>query len=404
MKTGEKIDFEYKGDSYSGIFIKNDGKITTIKLSNGYNISALNENIKILREYENNYVAQDNIREIKINGKNEVYILTTGGTIGSSVDYRTGAVKPVRDISYIYNFVNNISEFNVKQINVANILSENVNSKYWIEYARRARDVLNKNAGVVIFHGTDTMQHTASALSFMFEKLTGPIILTGSQRSSDRPSSDAFINIEASINFTKSDIGEVGIVMHSDTSDGTVSFHRGVRARKMHTSRRDAFQSIGIRPLATYTDGRVSVNNNAMKRQDENILNDKMDDSVSIIYFYPGMPEEDFINIAGNKKAVIIMGTGLGHVSDNIINAVKRLSKDTYFFMTSQCLYGSVNLNVYSTGRYLLDAGVIPLGDMLPETAMVKAMFLLANYPDNLVKLMKSNLRGELNSRRILEW
>ncbi len=400
MLTGQKIEFSYKDNDYNGIFISSDNEKTTIKLDNGYNITVKNEDIKIKNVYGNIQKNKDiQMKNVEKHGKNNVYILTTGGTIGSSIDYETGAVKPVKDISYLYNYVNNIDDYNLFHENMDNILSENVDSKKWINFARKAKEKMDNNSSIIIFHGTDTMQYSAAALSFMFEDQTNPIIFTGSQRSSDRPSSDAFLNIEGSIHFSSMDVGEVCIAMHSDTSDNNISLHRGVRARKMHTSKRDAFRTIDNSEIAIYNNGKIKINAGYKKTGKNNILNDKLNDNISIVYFYPGMREEDFYNMVYNKYAVIIMGTGLGHVSENIIKVIKKLSRDVYFFMASQCIYGGVNLNVYSTGRELLKANVIPLYDMLAETAMVKAMYLSANYSDNFVNLMKTNLRGEINNR-----
>jgi len=397
MLIGQKFIFSYKGQEYTGTYINSDKTTITVKLGSGYNITLNTDLIEIKKEYEIEKVAvTDSGSKTTGCGKDGVCILTTGGTIGSSVDYTTGAVKPVKDISYLYNFVNHISQFKLYHENIDNILSENVNAEKWILFARKARDAMKKGNSVIVFHGTDTMQYSASALSFMFEEQTQPIIFTGSQRSSDRPSSDAFLNIEGSINFASMDIGEVGIAMHTETSDNSISLYRGTRARKMHTSRRDAFKSISEPQLGIYSNGKVTQMAKIKPESDNIILKDHLDKNVGLIYFYPGMAEEDFYNLSYNKKAVIIMGTGLGHTSTGIIQIIKKLSKETQFFMTSQCIYGNVNMNVYSTGRELLEAGVIPLQNMLAETAMVKAMYLSANYSDNLVELMQKNLRGEI--------
>ena len=397
MLTGQKVDFSYKGAEYTGTFISSSEKTVTVKLESGYNITLNKDSFKITEEYPG--VPQEGSSKGKISGEcgeNGICILTTGGTIGSSVDYKTGAVKPVKDISYLYNFVNNISQFKLYHENIENMLSENVDAGKWKIFARKARDAMKKGNSVIIFHGTDTMQYSASALSFMFEEQTKPIIFTGSQRSSDRPSSDAFMNIEGSINFASMDMGEVGISMHTGTSDDSVSLYRGTRTRKMHTSSRDAFISIGEPAMAKYSNGTVSELNHIKKPSENIVLKDKLDESVGMVYFYPGMREEDFYNLSYNKKAVIIMGTGLGHVSSGILKIIEKLSKETAFFMTSQCIYGNVNMNVYSTGRDLLHAGVIPLDNMLAETAMVKAMYILGNYPDELKNLMRANIRGEI--------
>ncbi len=397
MLIGQKVDFSYKGADYTGTFISSSDDAITVKLGSGYNITLNRDSFKVIKEYPPESPEKDSWTEInQESGEDGICILTTGGTIGSSVDYKTGAVKPVKDISYLYNFVNNIDHFKLYHENIENMLSENVDAGKWLTFARKARDAMKKGNSVIIFHGTDTMQYSASALSFMFEEQTEPVIFTGSQRSSDRPSSDAFLNIEGSIHFASMEMGEVGISMHTGTSDDSVSLYRGTRTRKMHTSSRNAFISIGEPCMAKYSNGKVSQESYIKKPSENIVLKDRLDENVGLIYFYPGMRGEDFYNLSYNKKAVIIMGTGLGHVSSGILSVIKKLSKETAFFMTSQCIYGNVNMNVYSTGRDLLDAGVIPLGNMLAETAMVKAMYILGNYPDDLNKLMKTNMKGEI--------
>ncbi len=397
MLIGQKVDFSYKGAEYTGTFISSSDDAITVKLGSGYNITLNRDSFKVIKEYPPESMEKDSLTEINQEcGEDGICILTTGGTIGSSVDYKTGAVKPVKDISYLYNFVNNIDQFKLYHENIENMLSENVDAGKWLTFARKARDAMKKGNSVIIFHGTDTMQYSASALSFMFEEQTEPVIFTGSQRSSDRPSSDAFLNIEGSIHFASMEMGEVGISMHTGTSDDSVSLYRGTRTRKMHTSSRNAFISIGEPCMAKYSNGKVSQESYIKKPSENIVLKDRLDENVGLIYFYPGMRGEDFYNLSYNKKAVIIMGTGLGHVSSGILAVIKKLSKETAFFMTSQCIYGNVNMNVYSTGRDLLDAGVIPLGNMLAETAMVKAMYILGNYPDDLNKLMKTNMKGEI--------
>ncbi len=397
MLIGQKVDFSYKGADYTGTFISSSDDAITVKLGSGYNITLNRDSFKVIKEYPPESLEKDSRTEINQEcGEDGICILTTGGTIGSSVDYKTGAVKPVKDISYLYNFVNNIDQFKLYHENIENMLSENVDAGKWLTFARKARDAMKKGNSVIIFHGTDTMQYSASALSFMFEEQTEPVIFTGSQRSSDRPSSDAFLNIEGSIHFASMEMGEVGISMHTGTSDDSVSLYRGTRTRKMHTSSRNAFISIGEPCMAKYSNGKVSQESYIKKPSENIVLKDRLDENVGLIYFYPGMRGEDFYNLSYNKKAVIIMGTGLGHVSSGILAVIKKLSKETAFFMASQCIYGNVNMNVYSTGRDLLDAGVIPLGNMLAETAMVKAMYILGNYPDDLNKLMKTNMKGEI--------
>jgi len=156
--------------------------------------------------------------------------------------------------------------------------------------------------GVVITHGTDTMAYTSAALAFMFRKQTGPIILTGSQRSSDRPSSDSFLNLEASVAFASTNHGDVGIAMHTNSSDNRVSLIRGTRVRKMHSTRRDAFRPMGELPMGTFDKGLVTLNDRIRPKDDETSLNTNLEKKVSLIYFYPGLENEQLEKLLDGKK------------------------------------------------------------------------------------------------------
>lgn len=405
ISQGAQLEFEYKGEELRGIFIHEDKGVLTIKLESGYNISAKKKDVKIKS------VKQAKIQEAGVpiweeretgTGKTRIAMLATGGTIASRVDYTTGAVKPAEDISFVTRNTPDLGDkFRIRFEVIERILSENITPDHWILFARRIKEKLSKDQGVIVSHGTDTMSYTSSAVSFMLESQTGPVVFVGSQRSPDRPSSDAFTNIEAAVRFASTDIGETGLAMHSSLSDDRFSLHRAVRSRKMHTTRRDAFKSVGSFEIASYEKGSVKFHSEYRKVSEENVLLDKLDQAVGLIYFHPSLSEGDFEKYSEDKKAVVIMGTGMGHVADRIIHSTSKMIKDgKKVLMTSQCLNGEVNLNVYSTGRELLNAGVVPLENMLPEVAYIKAMFVLANYPeDEFEKVMLTNLRGEILER-----
>ncbi len=285
-----------------------------------------------------------------------------------------------------------------------NILSENMKPDMWIKLARIISEELSKSRGVVISHGTDTMTYTSSALAFMFEQLSGPVVMVGSQRSSDRPSSDSFGNMEGALAFSSTNIGEVGISMHSGTSDDSISFLRGTRARKMHSTRRDAFKSISSKPIATFRNKNVEYISGYTERANETLLLNKLETRVALVYFYPGLSGVDLEKLSEDKRAIIIMGTGLGHISQALFGSLKKIvSNGTKIIMTTQCLRGTVDLNVYSTGRELKKIGVISAGNMLPEVALTKTMFLLANNEDeDFESLMIKNMRGEILERELL--
>ncbi|MEM0155192.1 MAG: Glu-tRNA(Gln) amidotransferase subunit GatD [Thermoplasmataceae archaeon] len=404
IKFGTSLKFSYSGNVYEGLFIHFDGALVTVKLSNGYNIVIPVESMDLIESrFEENGNSTPTMQAVSpakrmSNSSKKVSLLATGGTIASKVDYKTGAVSPSQDVSFISDKVKGI---NVDAETIDNILSENITPDKWIGIAKRIKNGLDKNDGCVVFHGTDTMTYTASAISFMFSSQTGPIIFVGSQRSSDRPSSDAFLNAEGAIHLATTDFGEVGIAMHDSLSDSRISIHRAVRTRKMHTSRRDAFRSLGEKELGNYESGKVTINSPYTKVGDRNELMAKLEPSVSLIYFYPSYSPEDFQRAIEGKKAAILMGTGLGHVSHSLMPVISEaVMAGKKVMMTSQCLNGAVNLNVYSTGRELLESGVIPLHNMLPEVALVKAMYVLGNFNDDQFKdIMQLNLRGEIIER-----
>lgn len=404
IRNGSVIKFRYKDTDMQGVIVSTSGASYNIKLLNGYNLSIPKESIEISDVLshvdEMRKSAQEQTAEPPSGGR-KVGLIGTGGTIASRVDYITGAVSPVLDPGFLRESVSNIGNFSLDINLLEAVLSENLTPDDWIRIAQNARSMLERNQGAVILHGTDTMSYTASALSFLFEKLSGPIVFVGSQRSSDRPSSDAFLNLEAALEFGASDIGEVGLAMHESVSDESVSLHRAVRSRKMHSSRRDAFQSIGSNPMGRYSSGRVILGEDVKRRNDETVLHDRLEENVALIYFHPALTAEDFSILTEGKRAAVVMGTGLGHVASRFYPAIKEMvGSGRHVLMTTQCLFGSVNMNVYSTGRELLKLGVVPMANMLPEVAMIKSMFVLGNYPDEEFRhIMETNLRGEILAR-----
>ncbi len=403
---GSRLRIEHEGQTLDVTFIKRDGEELVFKLTSGYNVRFSLKTVKILEELEKSGSFRNKSIDIATlgTGSRRISLLSTGGTIASKVDYATGAVKPTEDLSFILDSIKDIQDrMTLSAKIIDSILSENMQPENWIRNARLVSKALDHEDAVVLLHGTDTMSYTASALSFMFEKQKGPIILTGSQRSSDRPSSDAFENIEASIRFSLEDIGEVGICMHSSISDGRSTLIRGVRARKMHTTRRDAFRAIESGNIGTISDRKVSLSNDIKRPDEENAFSDKLDTAAGIYYFNPLSSAEDLEAFSRGKKAIVIMATGLGHVSERLLPKIRELTDEgKHFVITSQCLYGRVDLEVYASGRKLLAAGATPLENMLPETALAKSMYVLAHYPDEFGRWMTTNLRGEIAERSLI--
>ncbi|ASJ08921.1 glutamyl-tRNA(Gln) amidotransferase subunit D [Thermococcus siculi] len=397
---------------YEGVVMNpyelSSGETLTLKLDNGYNIGILVDQILEVEIIEKAR-PRGEISFTEVFPKKpelpNVAILGTGGTIASRIDYKTGAVHAAFTAEELAKAVPEIFEIaNITPKLIFNIMSEDMKPEYWVKIAQGVASMLNNGEdGVIITHGTDTMAYTASALSFMLRDLGKPVILVGSQRSSDRPSSDAAMNLICSVRMATADFGEVAIVMHGETGDTYCLAHRGTKARKMHTSRRDAFRSINDVPIAKiWPEGKIEfLRDDYRRRTDSEVwVDDEMEEKVALVKVFPGIQPEviDFFVDKG-YKGLVIEGTGLGHVPTYVIDSIKRATEEgVTVCMTSQCLYGRVNLNVYSTGRRLLKAGVIPCEDMLPETAYVKLMWVLGHTddPKEVREMMLTNYAGEI--------
>lgn len=393
----EIITFIWKGIEISGLKISQEGELINVKLRNGYNLVVRPD--KILRE-EKVLKKGETIKSPERYGSGEpVCIISTGGTITSRVDYSSGAVFPSMDIREIAESNPYIKrDYSIEVYDFSSILSENIKPEHWIRMAKTVSEKLKENTGVVISHGTDTMSYSAAALSFLMKKRKGSVVFTGSQRSSDRPSSDSFLNLEAALSFSVEKNSEIGISMHESISDRRIQLTRGVRARKMHSTRRDAFKSIGAEPLGYYIGGLKEMSDGLRPPDDSNEYYQRLENKVGILYFYPGIEPVAVETFMERQKATIIMGTGLGNVNEELIPVFKRMTeKGKKIVMTTQCIYGEVDPLVYRTGRELKKAGVIYIGDILPETAYVKAMYVLGNYKEEkFEEIMRTNISGEI--------
>ncbi len=398
---GKRVKIRAKGRIFEGIVMPSFTDKLVLKLDNGYNVGF--KDYEILEVYEEEFKLPPPPKVEWKEGLPNVKVISTGGTIASKVDYRTGAVTSQFSAEEIVSDIPELAEIcKIDATLLYNILSENMKPEYWIELAREVYRSLKKDyEGVIITHGTDTMHYSSAALSFMVST-PKPVVFVGAQRSSDRPSSDAAINMICAARTALSDLGEVVVVMHGTTSDDFCYIHRGVKVRKNHTSRRDAFQSVNYPPLGkvSYPDGKIEWLADRFRRGERELkLKDKLEKRVVLIKFFPGLSPEilDFYYDKG-YRGFVIEGTGLGHVSTDWVETIKKIADDSLVVMTSQCLWGRVCDRVYDTGRYLLQAGVIEGEDMLPEVALVKVMWLLGNYNlEEAKELVKKNLVGEIN-------
>lgn len=339
----------------------------------------------------------------------KVTLLGTGGTVASRLDYRTGAVLPAFTPEELFSAVpelTNIVDLTPKTL--YEILSENFRPEYWVKTAEAiAKEIESGADGVVIGHGTDTMCVTGSALSYFLRNLPIPVVLVGSQRSSDRPSSDGPRNIlYASRIAGYADLGEVVVTMHGGTSDSYNLIHRATRCRKMHSSRRDTFRTIGDIPLGKIDDNGISwLKEDRKKRapREDFYLDAKIDPKVGMLYFYPGMQPDILESMVDlGYHGIVIIGTGLGHVGTDMYPALERCHEEEIpVVIVVEPLFGYVHLRVYETGRDMLARGVIEGGNMLPSAAYTKLCWALGHTQniEEVKKIIQTPIAGEITPR-----
>lgn len=426
IKPGDRIRIYKDKQTFEGIVLPkteyDDKNSIIIKLDNGYNIGIkIDKNTKIEKLGERKELEKFPLKKPEKRPElPSISLISTGGTIASRIDYVTGGVQmafsPEEILFSVPELESLVSIDSV--VPLFNKASEDLIYKNWQRIAEEVYKQIRKKDvhGVVITHGTDTMHFTSAALSFFIRNLNKPVVLTGAQRSSDRGSSDAKMNIICSaIAAGYSNIAEVGIVMHATSEDTYCYFHRGTKVRKMHTSRRDAFKSINTKPIAKiYPENKIEIINKEYEKFDENRkpeLDNKFEPDVTLIKVHPNSKPEIIDLLIDNLgiKGIVIEGTGLGHVPTqtdeekyswipHIKNAV---DSGIPVVMTSQCLHGRVHPYVYRNLRILTKAGVIWGEDMLPEVAYVKLGWVLAHTRDmeKIKEIMTTNYAREITPR-----
>jgi glutamyl-tRNA(Gln) amidotransferase subunit D len=382
-----------------------------LKIATGYNIGIDIGTINEMKEtgYKKaNYKIPE--KEFPITeGLPNVKLFGTGGTIASRLDYRTGAVIPAFSPGELYGAVPELADIcNLTTEKVFAVFSENMGPKQYVALAKAiGEEIKNGIDGIVIGHGTDTLHHTGAALTFMVQNSPIPIVLVGSQRSSDRPSSDAALNLMHAMKTAgHSDIAEVMVCMFGATSDEYGLLHKGTRVRKMHSSYRSTFRTIGDIPLATVNRDKITHIKKDYKhrRKDRNVdILPYFSDKVTMIYYYPGMKPDTIDALVDNGyKGIVIVGTGLGHVNKELYPAIERATKKgVVMYMTLQTLWGFVHMFVYDTGRDMMAKGVIPTGNMLPEVAFIKLGWALGQTedPEEIKKIMLTPINDEITKR-----
>ncbi len=411
--VGDVLEVRTEWGSVSGTlvprYLYGDGEHVVLKLKSGYNVGlslgGLHEAKVVSKGERPSFSAPPPPKAP--HGLPKVLLIGTGGTIASRIDYRTGAVHPAVTSAELHSLVPELSDVaDVQPEILFSVFSENITPAHWSKLARRiARGVEQGFDGVVVTHGTDTLGYTAAALSFALAGVSVPVILVGAQRSPDRPSSDAPMNLVAAVSAaSRARFAGVYVAMHLGESDDRVGLYRGTRVRKNHTSRRDAFESVGVPVAAVWgRDGFEYAAEGLPPRGGNFKPRPKFSPDAALLKFYPSMPPSQLAAARrSGARALVVEGTGLGHVSRECVRELGKFVKaGGLAYMTSQCIGGRVDLNVYDTGRDLQAEGVSPLEDMLAETALVKAMWALGNgkTPKKVRELMAADIAGETTTR-----
>jgi glutamyl-tRNA(Gln) amidotransferase subunit D len=416
ISVGDSIKIATEDGEISGLLMPRyesaSEEYLVIKLKSGYNTGIHVGKIKSITKLSDKDPAASVTTPAVTAKQNlpKVAMISTGGTIASKIDYRTGGVHAALSADELYASVPELANHaSIDPEVLMSEYSENLRPEHWTLIAEKVAEKIktDRYRGIVVSHGTDTMHYTAAALSFALQNLPIPVVLVGAQRSSDRPSSDAALNLlGATIFAAESKYAGVFVAMHAGTSDDTIACHVGTRVRKNHTSRRDAFESIDTTPVAFVRNNKVEMQkhqNLQVRRFSKNLdkIKTRFEDRAILLKYYPGFdPTLIEHAVKAGCRAIVLEGTGLGHVGKECFPALKKaVDAGLIVCMTSQCIWGRVSMTVYDTGRDLLDIGVIPLSDMISETAIVKAMWVLSNSADveAAKKIMQENLANEIS-------
>lgn len=417
--VGELVEAETKDQTFKGILMESpDPNILVIKLSSGYNMGIDKKKVKNIKSAGKPHKKE--IKREQVKPKKDlkaISILHTGGTIASQVDYETGAVTAKftpEDLLSMFPELKDVA--NIQSRLMRNMASDDMRFAHYNLMAKEIeKEIKSGTNGIIITHGTDTMHYTSAALAFMLHDLPVPVILVGSQRSSDRGSSDAVMNLICAAKvIAQSDFCDVAICMHKNTNDDLCVLLPATKSRKMHTSRRDAFQAVNSKPWAEIEahSGIKFLRDDYRQRQNVQlkIMPIKENLKIGLVKAHPNMFTKELEAYEG-FDGLVLEGTGLGHFPINeideftkehkkILKTIGKLAKTMPVVMAPQTIYGRLQMNVYTPGRIIQDAGVIGnYSDMTPETTFIKLAWLLSNHPEHVKAMMHENIAGELSKR-----
>lgn len=341
--------------------------------------------------------------------KSALLLIYTGGTIGMKQDMKDLTLKPF-DFSQILDEVPEIRKFAFKIDTYSfepPIDSSDVEPSLWQDLARLIKEKYEDYDGFIILHGTDTMSYSASALSFMLDGLTKPVIFTGSQLPIGVPRTDGKENLISAVEIASAKDKDG----HPAVPEVCVCFDsllmRGNRSTKVNSEVFRAFQSPNFPPLAE-AGINIRYNNEYIRKPNDwyqsLTINTELDTRVSILKIHPGITPEVVRNIlCGKDTRAIIMetyGSGNAPTRDWFLDIVKESSAMNKIIVNvTQCLAGTVNMNIYANGKALERAGVIDGYDSTTESALAKLFYLMGKSSDNewVKAMMGRNLKGEIS-------
>lgn len=334
-----------------------------------------------------------------------ILVIYTGGTIGMVKDKQTGALHPF-DMKKIYEALPVLRQLdcNIDTWQFDPIIdSSDMNAGVWIRLADLIGQQYDKYDGFVVLHGTDTMSYTASALSFLLEDLSKPVIITGSQLPLGMIRTDGRENIISAIEIAANEqvaIGEVCIFFEN-------KLFRGNRTTKFNAEHFEAFYS-GNYPSLAKVGINIIYKQHLLRPLSNKPLKvyNKMCDNVIIVKVHPALRQEyleAFLSVEGLRGVVLeTYGSGNAPTSPWFINAIKKaIDKGVIVLNVTQCKAGSVVMGHYEASMELLNIGVVSGGDITTEAALAKLMFVLANYnsKEERIKMLNSDMRGEITGK-----